>query len=774
MATKTRKTTRKKSATRRTTKKAAPKGRHALVVVESPAKARTIGKYLGKDYTVKATVGHLRDLPQRELGVDVENGFTPKYVTIRGKGKNLADLKKAARRASEVLLATDPDREGEAIAWHVAGQLGNGVPIHRVLLREITRSAVASAIASPGDIDTQKVDAQQARRILDRLVGYKASPLLWKSVKTGLSAGRVQTVALRLLVEREDEIRRFTPQEYWSIDVRCEAREKEFTAKLHKVDGKKPVLHSETDAREVVDAVQGQPFVVHSVTRRERRKRPAAPFTTSTMQQEASKKLGFSTQRTMRAAQQLYEGVEIGTEGSIGLITYMRTDSTRVAPVAIDAVREYITVNYAEEYLPDKPNVYKRKSGRAQDAHEAVRPTDVFRSPASVRKWLTKDQFRLYQLIWTRFVASQMTPLVYDTTTVDIDVGRYRFRATGSLVKFDGFQVLYREAHEVEEGQSPEDLAPIPPLERGDEVNVLDVAPKQHFTEPPPRFSEASLVKELERLGIGRPSTYSSILSTLRNRAYVEVKDRRFTPTPLGETVAKVMVSRFPDIFNVEFTSEMESELDKVEEGSLRWQEVLERFYGPFAEALANVDTEAMIREAHDLEGLEKERCEQCGNALTVRSGRFGPFIACSRYPECKYTRPLKRDRPPDRPTDEVCTECGAPMVIKTGRYGEFLACTAYPKCKHTRPIPLGVKCPQCEIGDLIQRRTRRGRTFYGCVRYPECEFSTWYLPVPMTCPSCGKVGAEQRATKAKGEYYRCLHCENEFTVEEPAAAETE
>ncbi len=743
------------------------KKKSSLVVVESPAKARTIGKYLGKDYTVKATVGHLRDLPQRELGVDVDDGFTPKYVTIRGKGKNLAELKKAAKNSVAVYLATDPDREGEAIAWHVADQLGTSAEIHRVLLREITRSAVTAAIANPGSIDVQKVDAQQARRILDRLVGYKASPLLWKSVKTGLSAGRVQTVALRILVERESAIRVFEPQEYWSIHAACEAKDKEFGARLHKIDGKKPEIGSSEDANQIVREVKDHPFVVSSVARRERRKRPAAPFTTSTIQQEASKRLGFSAQRTMRSAQELYEGVEIGNEGAVGLITYMRTDSTRVSPVAIEAVREYIGANHDERYLPAKPNTYRTKASRSQDAHEAVRPTDVLRSPESVKKWLSSDQFKLYQLVWLRFVASQMTPLVYDTTTVDFDLGKYLFRATGSLVKFDGFQVLYRETREVEEGESPEELAPIPPLEKGDPVDVKTVTPKQHFTEPPPRFSEASLVKELESLGIGRPSTYSSILSTLRNREYVEVKDRRFHPTDLGETVAKVMISRFPDIFNVEFTSEMENELDKVEEGSLGWRKVLENFYGPFAEALENVDTEAMIREAHDVKDLDKEPCEKCGGKLTVKSGRFGPFIACSNYPECKFTKPLKRDRPPDRPTDEKCNECKSPMVIKTGRYGEFLACTKYPECKHTRPIPLGVKCPVCEIGDLTQRRTRRGRTFYGCMRYPDCDFSTWHLPVADVCPTCNKVGAEARLTKARGDFRKCLHCEHEFAVPE-------
>jgi DNA topoisomerase-1 len=749
------------------------KRKNALVVVESPTKARTIGKYLGTGYTVKATVGHLRDLPQRQLGVDVENGFTPKYVTIRGKGKTLAELKKAAKSSSAVFLATDPDREGEAIAWHVAEQIDNGTKSHRVLLHEITKKAVAEAMSNPVEIDERKVDAQQARRILDRLVGYKASPLLWKSVKTGLSAGRVQTVALRLLVERERAIRDFKPQEYWSIEAECEAQDKVFAARLHKIDGKKPDLRSREAAEEVVEAVKGRPFVVSSVARRERQKRPAAPFTTSTLQQEASKRLGFSSQRAMRTAQELYEGLELGEEGAVGLITYMRTDSVRVAPAAIEEVREFIAAQFEKPYLPERVVEYKNKNARTQDAHEAIRPSDVQRRPEDVKKWLTADQMKLYRLIWQRFVASQMSPLVYDTTTIDFQLTPYLFRATGSVVKFDGFRVLYREAREEDEAQDQEDLAPVPPLEKGDSVEVRQITPNQHFTEPPPRYSEASLVKELERDGIGRPSTYSTIISTLRNRGYVEIKSRRFFPTGLGETVAKVMVSRFPDIFNVEFTAEMENELDKVEEGKLGWQRVLQDFYGPFAKALDSVDTEEMIREAHDVDELLKDPCEKCGGKLTVKSGRFGPFIACSNYPECKFTKPIRRDRPPDRPTDETCRECGAPMVIKAGRYGDFLACTQYPNCKHTRPVPLGVKCPRCTTGDLTQRRTRRGRTFYGCARYPDCDFSTWHPPVPDECPSCGKVGAEQRMTKARGEFRRCLHCEHEFQVEEAPATES-
>ena len=742
-------------------------GGKTLVVVESPAKARTISKYLDAGFAVKATVGHIRDLPQRELGVDVENGFQPKYVTIRGKGKQLAAIKRAAKDASAVLLATDPDREGEAIAWHVAEQIGNGSRVRRVLFHEITKDAIREAVGHPAAIDQQKVEAQQARRILDRLVGYKASPLLWRSVQRGLSAGRVQTVALRLIVEREQAIREFKPVEFWSIEADLEARDRRFTAKLHKVRGKDPSLPTEKDARKVVSAVNGRPFVVSGVERKQRRRNPNAPFITSTLQQESAKRLGFSAQRTMRTAQDLYEGIELGREGAVGLITYMRTDSPRVADVATAAVRAFIADHYAAAYLPENPNRYgAKRAARAQEAHEAIRPTDVTRRPADVKRYLSEDQYRLYQLIWQRFVASQMTPAVYDTTTLDFDIDGYLFRATGSIMVFDGFHVLYTETKEGGEEETFEDLSPVPPLARGDEAAVHAITPNQHFTEPPPRFSEASLIKELEGDGIGRPSTYAAIISTLRERGYVRMERRRFFPTDLGETVTRVMVGRFPDIFNVEFTSEMETELDKIEEGELDWQTVLRNFYGPFARALESVDTAALIREAHDVGDIEKEPCPECGSKLTLKSGRFGPFIACTKYPECRYTKPLKREKVPDRPTDETCRECGAPMVIKTGRFGEFLACTRYPKCKHTRPIPLGVKCPKCGTGDLSERRTRRGRSFFGCTRYPECDFSTWHRPVPDPCPACHAVGAERRVTKARGEYRKCLKCQHEFTVE--------
>jgi DNA topoisomerase I len=749
-------------------------GKRALVIVESPTKAKTIGKYLGAGYTVKATVGHVRDLPQRKLGVDVDNGFTPEYVPIKEKAKTLAEIKKAAKASTRVLIATDPDREGEAIAWHVAESLGNGGKVRRVLFHEITKEAVRQALANPLDIDQKKVDAQQARRVLDRLVGYKTSPLLWKSIKTGLSAGRVQTVALRLICEREEEIRKFVPQEYWTIEADLEKDGQGFQARLHKLDGHKPEIKDEASARAIVADALKLPFKVTTVEKGERRRPAPPPFRTSTLQQEAAKQLGYSAAVTMRLAQQLYEGIEIGAEGPVGLITYMRTDSIRVADSAVEQTRAFIAREFDKRYLPATPNVHKSGKGqsRVQDAHEAIRPTDVLRRPDDLKQHLDARQFKLYQLIWRRFVASQMNPAVFETTKVDFDLGRYVFRATGSRVLFDGYHKLYHEAHEPEEGKTLEDLPPIPPLVEGDVVTVKQITPNQHFTEPPPRFSEASLVKELERLGIGRPSTYAAIISTLKNRWYATAKDRRFQPTPQGEIVWRVLKQCFPDVFEVGFTAQMENELDKVEEGDLGWQRVLEDFWGPFSRALAAVDIDRLIHDVHDLSELPKEKCPNCGGPLIVKSGRFGPYIACAKYPECRFSRPLAKNKVPDRPSDEKCQECGAPMVIKTGRYGEFLACTRYPKCKHTRPVPLGVKCPKCGTGDLAERRTRKGRNFFGCLRYPECDYSTWNRPVPVACPSCGFVGMEEKQTKAAGATRKCLKCEHEITLEEVTPAE--
>ncbi len=768
----------KPTARRRKSSAASPgaaTARGALVIVESPTKAKTIGKYLGSGYTVKATVGHVRDLPQRELGVDVEHGFTPKYVTIKEKAKTLAEIKKAAKQSDRVLIATDPDREGEAIAWHVAESLGNGTKVRRVLFHEITKDAVRQALANPLEIDQRKVDAQQARRVLDRLVGYKTSPLLWKSIKTGLSAGRVQTVALRLICEREEEIRRFVPQEYWTVEADLEKDGQPFQARLHKLDGHKPEIKDAAAAEAIVADARKLPFRVTTVEKGERRRPAPPPFRTSTLQQEAAKQLGFSAAITMRIAQQLYEGVEVGAEGPVGLITYMRTDSVRVADSAVDQARDFIAKEFGKRYLPEAPVLHKSGKGntRVQDAHEAIRPTDVLRRPDDLKEHLDAKQLKLYQLIWRRFVASQMNPAVFETTKVDFDLGRFVFRATGSRVLFDGYHVLYHEAHEPEEGKTLEDLPPIPPLVEGDVATVRQITPTQHFTEPPPRYSEASLVKELERLGIGRPSTYATIISTLKTRWYATAKDRRFHPTPQGEIVWRVMKQCFPDVFEVGFTAQMETELDKVEEGDLGWQRVLEDFWGPFSKALAAVDIERLIHAVHDLSTLHEERCPNCGGPLIVKSGRFGPFIACAKYPECKFSKPIRRDKVPDRPTDEVCRECGAPMVIKTGRYGEFLACTRYPQCKHTRPVPLGVKCPKCGEGDLAERRTRKGRNFFGCLRYPECDYSVWNRPVAIACPSCGFVGMEEKQSKTTGVTRKCLKCGHEVTVAEGGPGET-
>jgi DNA topoisomerase-1 len=719
----------------------------------------------------------VRDLPEKKIGIDIENGFEPEYVTIPGKEKTLADLKSAAKDSREILLATDPDREGEAIAWHVASQVRrkNGAPIRRVLFHEITKDAVQGAIARAGEIDERKVDAQQARRVLDRLVGYKASPVLWKTVKKGISAGRVQTVALRLLVEREREIKAFNPVEYWTVEAILEKEGKEFVAKLHHIDNKKATIPDEAAAQKILsDLERLKTFGVTEVKRRERRKNPAPPFTTSTLQQEAAKKLGFGSKRTMRLAQDLYEGIEIGPEGSVGLITYMRTDSTRVSEVSATQARDYVAMMYGDEFRSASLQLYgDGKAKNTQDAHEAIRPTDPTRRPEHIAKYLKPDQLKLYELIWQRFTASQMAPARFDTTTVDFDLMPvslpYLFRSTGSVMKFEGYQKVYRETREQgERGKALEEEQPLPPMEVGDNVPVKGITPSQHFTEPPPRYSEASLVKELERLGIGRPSTYASIISTLVDRRYAQLENRRFFPTELGDQVERVMVKSFPDIFNVQFTSHMESDLDKVEEGDVNWRQMLKEFYGPFAISLKDADIEELIAEAHDLSMLATERCPVDGGKLVARGGFFGPFIACENHPKtCKYTRPLRGERKAAQVTDQICHECGAPMVIRHGRSGEFLGCSRFPKCRGTRSMPTGVKCPK-DGGDIAVRRSKkRGKAFYGCANYPACDFVIWDKPVPEVCPECGYVGAEMKSNKTRGEYRRCINCANEW---EPAA----
>jgi DNA topoisomerase I len=769
-----------------------------LVIVESPAKAKTIGKYLGRGYRVQATVGHIMDLPEKKLGIDVDNGFAPDLVPIPGKEKRIAELKSAAKVSKEVLIATDPDREGEAIAYHVAEQIRpkragkktaapGGPTIRRVLFHEITKDAVRKAITEAGDIDELKVEAQQARRVLDRLVGYKASPLLWKTVKKGLSAGRVQTVALRLIVEREREIRAFKPVEYWSIEAMLEKNGQQFPAKLHQIDGKKAEIPDENAARRILSDMQGRKtFPVTEVKRRERRKNPAAPFTTSTLQQEAAKKVGFGSKRTMRVAQDLYEGIEIGDgEGPQGLITYMRTDSTRVSDTAAVAAQDYVRTLFGKEFLAAGPQLYgggKTAAKNAQDAHEAVRPTDPTRRPEDIRRYLSPDQFKLYQLIWQRFMASQMAPAVFDTTTVDYDIpsasqpdiGRrnYLWRSTGSIVKFQGFLALYREGREEGEHKTLEDETELPVLEVGEQVPCKGITPSQHFTEPPPRFSEASLVKELERLGIGRPSTYASIISVLADRRYVELTNKRFFPTELGETVEKVMIKQFPDIFNVGFTSEMELELDKIEEGTLGWQKVLKDFYTPFAARLGKVDAPALIAEAFDLSQLHTLKCPECGGKLEPRGGFFGPFLACENHPKtCKYTRPIKGERVKPVLTEHMCQVCGQPMVVRQGRSGQFLGCSTFPKCRGTRSMPTGVFCPK-DGGELVERRSKkRGTAFYACSN-ENCDFVIWNKPIAETCPDCGYVGAEMKFTKARGNFRKCLKCGNEWDAPEEPATE--
>ena len=654
----------------------------SLIVVESPAKARTIGRYLGRGFEVAASMGHVRDLPKKELGVDVDKGFEPRYVTIHGKAKVLAELKRRAKGVDAVILATDPDREGEAIAYHVATHLGLGKDpdrFRRVEFREVTRKAISQAIAAPGSLDMRKFEAQQARRILDRLVGYQISPFLWKPILPGLSAGRVQTVALRLVCEREDEILAFQAEEYWSITAHLEKAGQRFEAKLHAIAGKKHRLASESEAGAVLSDVAGLPFRASEVRRRERRKNPPPPFTTSTLQQEAAKRLRFSARRTMSSAQRLYEGKEIGSRGATGLITYMRTDSTRVALEAVEGARAWVDSEFGARYLPQSPRLWHGKQQKgAQEAHEAIRPTDPSLRPAEVRRHLGNEEAALYELIWLRFVASQMQPTVYDTTTADFDLtgasGQvYRFRATGSVVKFDGFTRLYREATERGEGRTLADLEPLPDLAAGDTVPLERLEPGQHFTQPPARFSEASLVRELEKQGIGRPSTYAQILSTIRDRGYVEMDKRRFVPTPLGNTVAKLLVRAFPDIFDPGFTSRLEGELDRVELGDVNWREMLGDFYPGFREQLAQAEENSaeIVREILAADGAT---CEKCGGPMQVKWNRRGRFLGCSAYPKCRSTRPLEDggDRAEDRDLGSD-PKTGKAVYLKDGPYGPYV-----------------------------------------------------------------------------------------------------
>src|SRR5438132_82926 len=719
----------------------------SLIIVESPAKAKTIKKYLGAGFTVKASVGHVKDLPEHRLGIDIAHDFAPEYVPIKGKRKLVEELRTEAEKVERVYLAPDPDREGEAIAWHIASELHHTSPDHvyRILLHEITKKGITEALQQPGRIDEHKVSAQQARRLLDRLVGYKISPLLWQKVQRGLSAGRVQSVALRIICEREQEIQAFQSQEYWTIDAAMAVADPPpFQARLHTISGKKADITTAEEAHHIVadlqgahdpvDKLQAVRYTVAEVKKTTRRRNPAPPFTTSTLQQEAVRKLRFTTQRTMRVAQQLYEGLALGDEGEVGLITYMRTDSTRLADEAVQEARQYIHEHYGKEYIPAQPRKYKSQKA-AQEAHEAIRPTSVLRTPARVKPYLSPEQHTLYTLIWNRLVASQMSSAVLDHTTVDVTAKQYIFRATGAVMRFPGFTALYEES--LAETVKPDTDAGaqnrlLPPLVVGQEVQVTSLEPNQHFTQPPPRYTEASLVSELEKLGIGRPSTYASILGTLRERRYVEDKERRFIPTELGTTVNGLLVESFPDLLNVQSTAQLEDKLDQIEEGKCDWVATLHAFYEPFVVELQQATR--MMRDVRKEVEETNEVCDKCQRPMVIRRGRFGRFMACSGSPECRNTRELSTStetpaQAPTAPSVEVtCEQCSRPMALKRSRYGEFLACTGYPTCKATKPVVTSVMdCPEASCGGtIVQRRSRRGKTFYGCTNYPRCTFSLW------------------------------------------------
>jgi DNA topoisomerase I len=722
-----------------------------LVVVESPTKVKTIAKYLDGKYVVKASMGHVRDLPKSQLGVDPKKNFKPKYVVTPTKQKVLDDLVKAAEKADTLYVATDPDREGEAIGWHLAQELPiQKKNVFRITFNEITERAVKAAFTKPGRIDLKKVDAQQARRVLDRLVGYSLSPLLWDKIQRGLSAGRVQSVAVRLIVDREREIQAFVPVEYWSLHARLKATlPPEFTATLREVAGEKAALVTGEATQALVDSLAGARFVVRSVTRGERKRNPAPPFITSTLQQDAGRKLGFSAKKTMTVAQQLYEGIEVGGEGPVGLITYMRTDAVRVAAEAQQEARRWATERIGGEYVPETPPVYKSR-GNAQEAHEAIRPSDVARDPRSVASFLTKDQLALYRLIWERFMASQLMPAVYDTVSADITAGNTVFRAQGQTMKFKGFTAVYVESRDDEDVAADEDAeSAVPVLEEGEVLTLLGLDPKQHFTQPPPRFTEASLIKALEELGIGRPSTYASILGTIINdRGYIHRERRTLFPTELGMAVTDKLMPFFGDIMDVGFTAQMEDHLDKVEEGELGWVETVKEFYEPFKRDLARAKKEMGSEKAGVPIG---EACPEDGGELIERRGRFGKFIACSNYPDCKYKRNLPgSERAEDQPTDEICPTCGRPMVIKHGRFGKFIACSGYPECKTTKPVTLGIDCPECGKGQMVERRSRKGRTFFGCSAYPDCKFVLWQRPVAEPCPKCAAPFLTERVARGR------------------------
>jgi DNA topoisomerase I len=708
-----------------------------LVVVESPAKVKTLQKFLGEDYVIKASVGHVKDLPEGELGVDLEKDFQPQYVTISGKGKIIRELKKASKEVKNIYLGPDPDREGEAIAWHIAEEIGDGDKnIYRVLFNEITQKAVLDAIHHPGKLQQSKYEAQQARRILDRLVGYQVSPILWEKVRRGLSAGRVQSVAVRIVCEREREIQDFISEEYWSLTATLKGKDSpvSFDGKLAKWKGKKVKMANEAEATAIKKALESVPYSVSKIVQQEKQRHPFPPFITSRLQQEAYRKLSFPAQKTMRIAQKLYEGVDLGQLGMVGLITYMRTDSVRVSAEAIQQVREWIKDRFGDSYLPPKPNVYKSRIG-AQEAHEAIRPTSIDLEPDKVKSYLDKDQWSLYKLIWDRFVASQMPSADFLQTTVEIKADDAIFTAVGTVPVFQGFMALYVEGEDNQENGNGEKK--LPSLSEGEVLELLNLIPKQHFTQPPYRFSEATLIKELEEKGIGRPSTYATILATIKQKEYVRLEKGKFFPTELGCLVNDLLVVNFPDIFDIEFTAQMEENLDKIEEGQKDWVDTLKEFYSPFQKDLemAKVSMRDVKREKIPTDAL----CERCGSKMVKRWGKRGYFLACSSYPKCRYTREVEGNGENQVETEAKCEKCGSPMVIKSGKFGRFLACSNYPTCKFTRSLDTGVRCPQegCD-GVIVERKTRKGRTFYSCTNYPSCTYALWDKPIPEKCPQCG------------------------------------
>ncbi len=799
----------------------------ALVIVESPAKAKTINKYLGKQYIVKASLGHIKDLPKKDLAVDVENGFEPHYEVIEGKKKLIAELKQSAKGVESIYLAADPDREGEAICFHLQEELQStkktGPAFFRVMFNEITKKAIEKAFEKPGQVNIALVEAQQARRVLDRLVGYKISPLLWDKVRRGLSAGRVQTVALRVIVEREREIRAFIPKEYWTIDADLLAKKTPvLTARLAKINDVNAEIGNQAASDAIVAALDGSDYIVKSVGTREKKRNPVAPFITSTLQQEASRKLRFSVKRTMMLAQRLYEGIEMGKEGAVGLITYMRTDSTRISDDAIRDVRDFITERYGKEFMPASANFYKSKKD-AQDAHEAIRPTSMAYAPEVVEKHLAEDEMKLYRLIWNRFVACQMMPALYDQTTIDVAAkgkngADYMFRATGSVLKFEGFLKVYQESKDQGDEDDEEVKHRLPKVTEGEILGFKAIRPEQHFTEPPPRYNEATLVKRLEADGVGRPSTYASIISTIQEREYVKKETNRFVPTELGMVVTDLLLESFDDIFDVKYTARMEEELDEIEEGKLDWRQAMGEFYERFDKDLKHAEehmtdikrmekptglicekcgkplvikwgkhgsfiactgypectyTRELTVDLADVDKVDlsdqgdEEYCENCGRPMVLKKGRFGSFFACSGYPDCKTTKQIGGAQRKDQPLDEKCPQCQSNLVIKHGRFGEFTACSNYPTCKYVKQKTIGVKCPECSEGEVVERRSKRGKTFYGCNRWPECNFVAWGKPVPEKCPECGSPYMIEKWLKA-GTFWQCPNAECKHKQEAP------